>query len=200
MCSWYVTNRYPIPCSCTTEICGCWIYCRIVGEAVRPGWDPQGDITTSGNLPVASRAVYTKRYYVKALRTSPYHLQTNGLVECFNQTPKEMLWKTAQEDGIDWDRCPHVLSTYGEVPRESTGFPSCNASPCTNQVRLRLQFLLNIEIRGHTTRRQTTQHERYTQLKNTNLQPKQSRLVSYIIANAWQEMRDIHEGSETLQE
>ena len=61
--------------------------------------------------------------HVKALRTSPYHPKTDGLVERFNATLKEMLWKSAQEDGKDWDKLiPYVLFAYREVPQESTGF------------------------------------------------------------------------------
>ena len=61
--------------------------------------------------------------HVDALRTSPYHPQTDGLVERFNKTLKEMLRKTAVEDGKDWDRLiPYVLFAYREVPQESTGF------------------------------------------------------------------------------
>ena len=41
---------------------------------------------------------------IKALRTSPYHPQTDGLVERFNGTLKDMLRKTAQEDGKNWDK------------------------------------------------------------------------------------------------
>ena len=58
-----------------------------------------------------------------ALRTSPYHPQTDGLVERFNGTLKEMLRKAAMEDGKDWDKLiPYVLFAYREVPQESTGF------------------------------------------------------------------------------
>ena len=60
---------------------------------------------------------------VSAIRTSPYHPQTDGLVERFNQTLKEMLRKSAQEDGKDWDKLiPYVLFAYREVPQESTGY------------------------------------------------------------------------------
>ena len=61
--------------------------------------------------------------HVEAIRTSPYHPQTDGLVERFNKTLKDMLRKAATEDGKDWDRLiPYLLFAYQEVPQESTGF------------------------------------------------------------------------------
>ena len=60
---------------------------------------------------------------VKPIRTSPYHLQTDGLVERFNRTLKAMLRKTATEDGKDWDRLiPYLLFACREIPQASTGF------------------------------------------------------------------------------
>ena len=47
---------------------------------------------------------------VKDVRTSPYHPQTDGLVERFNRTLKNMLRKTVTNEGKDWDRLlPYVL-------------------------------------------------------------------------------------------
>lgn len=61
--------------------------------------------------------------HVKSLRTSPYHPQTDGLVERFNQTLKEMLQNNAREERKDWDKLlPYVLVAYWEVPQESTRF------------------------------------------------------------------------------
>ena len=61
--------------------------------------------------------------HIDGLRTSPYHPQTDGMVERFKGTLKEMLGKCASEDGKDWDRLlPYILFAYREAPQESTGF------------------------------------------------------------------------------
>ena len=60
---------------------------------------------------------------VSQLRTSVYHPQTDGLVERFNKTLKQMLKKVMDADGKNWDQLlPHVLFAVREVPQASTGF------------------------------------------------------------------------------
>lgn len=53
----------------------------------------------------------------------PYHPQTDGVVERFNQTLKRMLQKTATEEGKDLDKwLSYMLFAYREIPQASTGF------------------------------------------------------------------------------
>ncbi len=60
---------------------------------------------------------------VQQLRTSVYQPQTDGLVERFNQTLKQMLRRVVAEDGRDWDlMIPYVRFGIREVPQASTGF------------------------------------------------------------------------------
>ena len=60
---------------------------------------------------------------IKPIRTSPYHPQTDGLVERFNQTLKAMIRKMTYSEGRSWDQLlPYVLFSYREVPQASTGF------------------------------------------------------------------------------
>ena len=61
--------------------------------------------------------------HIRPIRTTPYHPQTDGLVERFNQTLKSMLRKFATQKEKDWDKLiPYVLFAYREVPQRSTGF------------------------------------------------------------------------------
>lgn len=60
---------------------------------------------------------------IRGVKTSPYHPQTDGLVERFNKTLKSMLRKFVAASGSDWDQwLPFLLFAYREVPQASTGF------------------------------------------------------------------------------
>ena len=60
---------------------------------------------------------------VKPIRTTPYHPQTSGLVERFNQTLKAMLQRSVAESVKEWDKLiPFLLFAYRGVPQASTGF------------------------------------------------------------------------------
>ena len=50
---------------------------------------------------------------IHKLNKTAYHPQTDGLVECFNQTLTDMLAKKVKANGRDWDQhLPFVLFAY----------------------------------------------------------------------------------------
>ena len=58
---------------------------------------------------------------VHKVNTTAYHPQTDGLVERFNRTLTDMLAKTVETSGRDWDtRLPYVLFAYRSSLYEST--------------------------------------------------------------------------------
>ena len=62
-----------------------------------------------------------KLFDVKKMNTSGYHPQTNGLCERFNSTLIQMLAKTGDRFGQDWDKhLPYVLYAYRVSAQEST--------------------------------------------------------------------------------
>ena len=60
---------------------------------------------------------------ISRIRMSPYHPQTDGLVERFSGTLKAMMKKFTSKNKKDWDEhLPYLLFAYREAPQESTGF------------------------------------------------------------------------------
>ena len=85
---------------------------------------PQEILTDQGsNFTSQLLAELYRLLHIHPIRMSPYHPQTDGLMERFNQTLKSMLRKAATNEGKDWDKLvPYLLFAYREVPQASTGF------------------------------------------------------------------------------
>ena len=85
---------------------------------------PEGILTDQGkNFTSALLGELYRLIGTRSLRTSPYHPQTDGLVERFNQTLKAMLRKVLKGEKRNWDHMlPFVLFAYREVPQATAGF------------------------------------------------------------------------------
>ena len=62
-------------------------------------------------------------YGVQKLRTSPYHAQTNGQVECMNQTIIRMIGKLEEDRKACWsEHLPELLMAYNATCSAVTGY------------------------------------------------------------------------------
>ena len=62
-------------------------------------------------------------YGVQKLRTSPYHAQTNGQVECMNQTIIRMIGKLEEDRKACWsEHLPKLLLAYNAMRSTVTGY------------------------------------------------------------------------------
>lgn len=60
---------------------------------------------------------------IKPIMTSPYHPRTDGMVERFNGTMKQMYRRVLQKFYAQWDRALlYLIFAYWEVPQGTTGF------------------------------------------------------------------------------
>ena len=58
-------------------------------------------------------------------RTTPFHPQSDGMVERFNRTLQAMLSKVVSPDQRDWDKwLPYVMMAYRSSTHETTKYPS----------------------------------------------------------------------------
>ena len=60
---------------------------------------------------------------IHQIKTSPCHLQTNGMVERLNSTLKHLLRKQTQKETMEWDKClPFILWAYNGSIQKSIGY------------------------------------------------------------------------------
>ena len=64
----------------------------------------------------------TELLQIHQLKTSPYHPQTDGMLECFHSTLKGMMRKTCKANK-DWDEyIPYVCFAFRDSVHTATGF------------------------------------------------------------------------------
>ena len=75
---------------------------------------------------------------LQQITTTPYHPISNGLIESFHMTLKQMLRRMCAERPRDWDTyLPALLFSIREVPQESLGFRRLS---CCTDVTLKAQW------------------------------------------------------------
>ena len=134
-----------------------------------------------------------ERLGIQALRTSPYHTQTDGLVERFNQTLKAMLRRFVDADARNWDTLlPYMLFAYREAPQSSTGF-SPNELVFGRQLRGPLDVMKEVWTDAQETEAKSViQHfldmwdrlDRSQEAANDNLKAAQQRQKTWYDRNA----------------
>jgi hypothetical protein len=66
---------------------------------------------------------FVKDYGIKHVKASPFHPQTQGMIERYHRSMKNMIRALVEEQDKDWDELlPFVMFSYRECPHESLGF------------------------------------------------------------------------------
>ena len=69
--------------------------------------------------------------HIHPIRTTPYHPQTDGLVERFNKTLNSLLRKAAVDVGKDWDKLlPYLLFASHRPPQDFLPLNCCTGELC----------------------------------------------------------------------
>ena len=124
-----------------------------------------------------------EKFQIKHLFSTPYHPQTNGLVERFNHTLCESLAKLSEQEKQWDDKIPPVLFAYRTSKNATTKMtpfyltygreaklPIDNLSDCIDTIQTRLTNLIdNVPIVRENTRRQIAEQ----QLKQKDYHDKQ---------------------------
>ena len=101
----------------------CWVARELVAFFARVGIPEEILKDQGSNFMSALLGEVYRLPQVKCIRSTPYHPQTDELVERFNGTMKMMLRKFISCSQKDWDEClPYLLFAYREVPQASAGF------------------------------------------------------------------------------
>ncbi len=134
---------------------------------------------------------------IKSIRTSVYHPQTDGLVERFNRTLKNMVRKFVKEDAKNWDKwLEPLLFAVREVPQASTGFSpfellygrqprgvldvikeSWEEGPSNS--RNEIQYVLDLRAKLHTLGRLSMENLLQAQDRQTRLYNRGTRLRQF---------------------
>jgi transposase InsO family protein len=121
VCVDYLTRwpeAYPMPDQSAATVAKIWI-----NEIISRHGVPERVLTDCGkNFTSELLRQVNEHLGMDHHRTTPYHPQTNGLVERFNRTLKDMIAKLTEERDDDWDELlPWSLACYRSTPSVVTG-------------------------------------------------------------------------------
>ncbi|KAI5617023.1 hypothetical protein C0J50_23276 [Silurus asotus] len=129
---------------------------------------------------------------IKSIRTSVYHPQTDGLVERFNRTLKNMIRKFVHGDTRNWDKwLEPLLFAVREVPQASTGFSPFkllygrkprgvldvlreNWEEGPSNAKNEIQYVLDLRAKLHTLGQLTMENLLQAQERQSRLYPTSS--------------------------
>ena len=109
-----------------------------------------------------------KAYGVQKLRTSSYHAQTNGQVECMNQTLIRMIGKLEEDKKACWSQhLPELLLAYNATHSAVMGYsPHFLLFGCRPRIPVDYQFPTITNL-PHTTKLEQSVAEVQKRLKST---------------------------------